>query len=72
LQNATVFWLSGTPYLSAVKCLKGYLCYTDRQTDIHTTEPFMPELSAFEVELDPEILKGYNSPDADQLQMNKD
>jgi methyl coenzyme M reductase subunit C-like uncharacterized protein (methanogenesis marker protein 7) len=39
-----------------------------RQTDIHTIEPLVPELSAFEVELTTEILKGHNSPDVDQIQ----
>jgi hypothetical protein len=38
-----------------------------KQTEIHTTEPLMPELSAFEVELAIEELKSHKLPDIDQI-----
>jgi len=38
-----------------------------RQTEIHTAEPLVPELSAFEVEMAIEKLKGYKSPSIDQI-----
>jgi hypothetical protein len=59
LQTATLFWLSGTPFLSAVQCPNVYLCYKDRQTDIHTRQPLVPEPSAFDIELATENLKGH-------------
>jgi len=37
------------------------------QTEIHTTEPLMPELSAFEVEMGIEKLKGHKSTGNDQI-----
>jgi len=37
----------------------------DRQTEIHTTEPLVPEPSAFEVELAIEKLKSHKSPGID-------
>jgi len=39
-----------------------------RQTDIHTAERLKPELSAFEVEMATEMLKGHKSQDVDQIQ----
>ena len=36
-----------------------------RQTEIHTTEPLVPELSAFEVEMAIERLKEHKSPGID-------
>ena len=38
-----------------------------RQTEIHTAEPLVPELSAFEVELATEKLKSHKSPGIDQI-----
>ena len=38
-----------------------------RQAEIHTAEPLVPELSAFEVELAIEKLKNYKSPRTDQI-----
>ena len=38
-----------------------------RQTEIHTVEPLVPEPSAFEVEMAIENIKGYISPDIDQI-----
>jgi len=38
-----------------------------RQTEIHTTEPLMPELSAFEVEMNIEKIKRRKSPGIDQI-----
>jgi hypothetical protein len=38
-----------------------------RQTDIQTAEPLRPEPSAFEVKTATEKLKGYKSPDVDQI-----
>jgi len=38
-----------------------------RQTEIHTAEPLLPELSAFEVEMAIEKLKGHKSPGTDQI-----
>ena len=38
-----------------------------RQTEIHTVEPLMPQLSAFEFELAIEGLKRHKSPGIDQI-----
>jgi len=38
-----------------------------RQTEIHTTEPLVPEPSAFEFELAIENVKSHKSPDIDQI-----
>jgi hypothetical protein len=38
-----------------------------RQTEIHTAEPVVPELSAFESEMVIENLKGHKSPGIDQM-----
>ena len=38
-----------------------------RQLEIHTVEPLVPELSAFEVELGIEKLKNHKSPSIDQI-----
>jgi len=38
-----------------------------RQTEIHTTEPLVPELSAFEFEMAIEKLKSHKSPGIDQI-----
>ena len=38
-----------------------------RQTEIHTTEPLIPELSAFEVEMAIEEQKRHESPGIDQI-----
>ena len=38
-----------------------------RQTEIHTTEPLVPETSTSEFELAIEKLKSYRSPDIDQI-----
>ena len=38
-----------------------------RQTEIHTTEPLVPELSVFEVEMAIGKLKGCKSPGSDQI-----
>jgi len=38
-----------------------------KQTEIHTTEPLVSELSAFEVELAIEELKSHKLPDIDQI-----
>jgi len=38
-----------------------------RQTEIYTTEPIVPELSAFEVEMAIEKLKSHKSPGIDQI-----
>jgi hypothetical protein len=38
-----------------------------RQTEIQTAEPFMPELSATEVEVAIRNLKRYKSPGSDQI-----
>ena len=39
----------------------------DRQTEIHTAEPLVAELSAFEVELAIEKLKSHKSPGLDEI-----
>jgi hypothetical protein len=54
---------------------KNYFCqllnvhtqWVVRQTEIHTAEPFVPELSAAEVEVDIRKIKGYKSPGSDQI-----
>ena len=38
-----------------------------RQTEIHTAEPLVPELSAFEAQLAIEKLKSHKSPGIDQI-----
>jgi hypothetical protein len=38
-----------------------------RQTELHTAEPLVPELSSFEVELDIEKLKSHKSQGTDQI-----
>ena len=38
-----------------------------RHTTIHTTEPLVPELSAFEVQMATEKLKRHKSPGTDQI-----
>jgi len=38
-----------------------------RQEEIHTSEPLVPEPSAFEVELAIEKLKNHKSPSIDQI-----
>jgi hypothetical protein len=38
-----------------------------RQTEIHTTEPLVPECSPFDVEISIVKLKKYNSPGNDQI-----
>jgi len=38
-----------------------------RQTEIHTTEPLVPEPNAFEIELAIEKLKRHKSPGIDQI-----
>ena len=38
-----------------------------RQMEIHTAEPLVPELSAFEVELATEKIKSHKSPGIDQV-----
>jgi hypothetical protein len=38
-----------------------------RQTEVHTAEPLVPELSAFEVEVAIEKLKRHKSPGTDQI-----
>jgi len=38
-----------------------------RQTEIHTAEPLVSELSAFQVEMASEKLKRHKSPDSDQI-----
>jgi hypothetical protein len=40
----------------------------DRQTEVHTAEPLVPEPSAFEVEMAIEKRKRYKSPAIDQTQ----
>ena len=52
------------PFLSAVECTWGYVV---GQTEIHTAEPLVPELSASEVELAIENLKSHKSPGIDQI-----
>jgi len=54
LQTPTVFWLSGGTN-------------DVRQTEIHTTEPLVPESSASEVEFAIEKLKSHKSPGIDQI-----
>jgi hypothetical protein len=52
------------PFLSAFE----YKCFYDvRQTEIHTADPLVLELSAFEVELHIEKLKNHKSPGMDQI-----
>ena len=38
-----------------------------KQTEIHTAEPLVPGLSAFDVEMAIEELKSHKSPDIDQI-----
>jgi len=45
------------PFLSAIQC---YWIKAVRQTEIYTTEPLVPEHSAFEVEMAIEKLKYIN------------
>ena len=52
------------PFLSAIE----YMWVNDgRQTEINTTEPLVPERSAFDVELAIEKLKSHKSPGIDQI-----
>jgi len=51
------------PFLSPIEGTWGY---DVGQTEIHTAEPLVPELSAFEVELAIEKLKSNKSPGVDQ------
>jgi hypothetical protein len=41
--------------------------FDDRQMDIHTAEPLVPEPSLVEVEIAIGILKRYKSPGTDQI-----
>ena len=41
--------------------------YMGLMTEIHTAEPLVPELSAFEVELAIEKLKRHKSPGTDRI-----
>jgi hypothetical protein len=49
--------------LSAIECI---WCYV-RQTEMHTAEPLVAELSCFEVEIAFEKLKRYKSSSTDQI-----
>jgi len=40
------------------------------ETEIHTTEPQLPEASVFEIEIAIEKLKRHKSPSTDQFQQN--
>ena len=52
------------PFLSAIE----HTWLNDvRQTEIHTAELVVPELSAFEFEMAIEKLKGHKSPGIDQI-----
>ena len=51
------------PFLPAIECTGVY----DKQTEIHTAEPLVPELSAIEVELAIVKLKSHASPGIDQI-----
>jgi len=47
--------------------LNVYVVNDVRQTEIHTAEPLVPELSAFEFEMAIEKLKRRKSPGTDQI-----
>jgi len=55
LHTPTLFWLGGRIISHSCSISMGLV----RQTDIHTAEPLMPELSAFEAI---EKLKRHKSP----------
>jgi hypothetical protein len=61
-----VFWLGGGTIFLISSISMGLVMLgrqagrqTDRQTDRHTAEPPVPELSAFDVEMTTEKLKGH-------------
>ena len=55
MQIPTVFWLGGeTTFLI---CFNVHGVSNVRQTEIHTAEPLVPELGAFEVEMAVEKLQ---------------
>jgi len=61
--DPSIFWLGGGHFLSAIE----YAWVNDvRQTELHTADQLVPELSAFEVDLAIEKLKSYKSPGIDQ------
>ena len=43
------------------------LMMLDRQTDIHTAEPLVPEPSAFKLDMAIEKIKRHKSPGTDQI-----
>jgi len=51
-----VFWLGGETFLLSVQCTRNN---DDRETEIHTVEPLVPESSAFEFDMAVEELKRY-------------
>jgi len=52
------------PFLPTVECT---WVNDVRQTEIHTTEPLVPQPSAFEVEMAIEKIKRHKSPGIDQI-----
>jgi hypothetical protein len=64
LQTPTVFWLGGGTTVSQLLNVHGV--NDVRQTEIHTADPLVPELSTFEVEMVIEKLKSKKLPGIDQ------
>jgi len=65
LQTPTAFWLGGGGTLSPRLNVHGV--NDVRQTEIHTTEPLVPEPRASDFELAVEKLKSHKSPGIDQI-----
>jgi hypothetical protein len=53
-------------FLSTIECIWG-LMMSDRQTEIHTSEPLVPEKSAFEIEMVILEVKRHKSPGTAQI-----
>jgi hypothetical protein len=64
LQTPTIFWIVGgtNPQLYNIRV---HGVSDIRKREIHTTEPLVPELSAFEFDIAIEWLKEHKSPGID-------
>ena len=64
LQTPTIFWIVGGTNPQRYN-IRVHGVSDIRQREIYTTEPLVPELSAFEVEIAIKRLKGHKSPGID-------
>jgi len=65
LQTPTVFWLGGGTM--SLELLNVHRVNVVMQTEIHTAERLVPELSSFEVKMAIEKLQRHTSPGIDQI-----